>query len=89
MGLKTFTIGVAREAFELICDGQWHGNNVSTAWIDCGSLSGNSSLATTIGWNEVGRRDKQMAMPAMLQREARQAKPRESMRPRESPLVRR
>jgi hypothetical protein len=55
MGLKTFTIGVAREAFELICDGQSHGNNVSTAWIDCGSLSGNSSLATTIGWNEVGR----------------------------------
>ena len=52
MGLKTFTIGDAREAFELICDADSHGDTAPTAWIDGGSRSGSSLLATTIGWKE-------------------------------------
>ena len=52
MGLKTFTIGDAREAFEIICDGDSHDDPAPKAWIDGGSRSGSSSLITTIGWNE-------------------------------------
>ena len=52
MGLKTFTISGAREASELICDSHSHGDSATITWIDRGSLSGNSSLATTIGWKE-------------------------------------
>jgi hypothetical protein len=52
MGLKTFTIGDAREAFEIICDGDSHDDPAPTAWIDGGSRSGSSLLITTIGWNE-------------------------------------
>jgi hypothetical protein len=53
MGLKAFTIGDAREAFEIICDGDSHADPAPTAWIDGGSRSGSSLLITTIGWKEV------------------------------------
>jgi hypothetical protein len=52
MGLKPFTIGDAREAFELICDGDSHDDNAPRAWIEGGSRSGSSLLITTIGWKE-------------------------------------
>jgi hypothetical protein len=52
MGLKAFTIGDAREAFEIICDGDSHDDTAPTAWIDGGSRSGSSLLIATIGWSE-------------------------------------
>ena len=55
MGLKTFIISSTREASELMCDSPSHGDDTTIAWIDSGSLSGNSSLATTIGWKESQR----------------------------------
>jgi hypothetical protein len=52
MGLKAFTIGDAREAFEIICDGDSHDAPAPTAWIDAGSRSGSSLLIATIGWKK-------------------------------------
>ena len=49
MGLKTFTIGDAREAFEIICDGDSHDDPAPMALIDGGSRSGSSLLSATIG----------------------------------------
>jgi hypothetical protein len=52
MGVKILQIGAKREALALVCDCPTHGDGARTAWFDCGSQSGNVSLAKAAGWTE-------------------------------------
>jgi hypothetical protein len=52
MGVKILKIGAKREALALVCDCSTHVDGARTAWFDCGSQSGNVSLAKAAGWTE-------------------------------------
>jgi hypothetical protein len=52
MGVKIFGIGDGREAVELTCESPSHAGEARAAWFDCGSGSGNLSLAIAAGWME-------------------------------------
>ena len=53
MGFRTFKISGERQALEFTCDSPAHGDEIRTAWFDCGSHSGNLSLANAAGWTEL------------------------------------
>jgi hypothetical protein len=52
MGLKVFQIVGGREALEVECDDPAHGDEIRTAWFDCGPHSDNLTLAIAAGWGE-------------------------------------
>jgi hypothetical protein len=52
MGLRFFQIEGEREALEIECDDPAHGDQVRTAWLDCGSRSNSLTLAIAAGWAE-------------------------------------
>jgi hypothetical protein len=52
MGLKVFQIVAGRESLEVKCDDPAHGDEIRTAWFDCGSHSDNLTLAIAAGWGE-------------------------------------
>jgi hypothetical protein len=52
MGVKFLKIGAQREALALVCDCPTHLTGARIAWFDCGSQSGNVSLAKAAGWSE-------------------------------------
>jgi len=52
MGVKILKIGAKREALAFVCDCPTHVGGARTAWFDCGSQSGNVSLAKAAGWIE-------------------------------------
>jgi hypothetical protein len=53
MGVKIFKISGERQALEFTCDSPAHGDEMRTAWFDCGSYSGNLCLANATGWTEL------------------------------------
>jgi len=52
MAVKILKIGAKREALALVCDCPAHVDGARTAWFDCGSQSGNISVAKAAGWIE-------------------------------------
>jgi hypothetical protein len=52
MGLKLLQIVGHREALAVECDDPAHGDEIRTAWFDCGSHSDNLTLAIAAGWGE-------------------------------------
>ena len=52
MGLKVLQIVGDREALAVECDDPAHGDEIRTAWFDCGSHSDNLTLAIVAGWGE-------------------------------------
>jgi hypothetical protein len=52
MGLKVFQIVQGRDTLEVECDDPAHGDEIKTAWFDCGSHSDNLTLAIAAGWGE-------------------------------------
>ena len=60
MGLKVLQIVGDREALAVECDDPAHGDEIRTAWFDCGSHSDNLTLAIAAGWGE--RRNKRTSV---------------------------
>jgi hypothetical protein len=52
MGAELFKTNAKREALAFVCDSPTHADGARTAWFDCGSRSGNVSLAKAAGWTE-------------------------------------
>ena len=65
MGVKVLKIGAKREALALVCDCPAHVDGARTAWFDCGSQSGNVSLAKAAGWTEGYGGPRRLAVPSM------------------------